>query len=703
MGRPDLIFTFTKVELWRQTQYKRIVYLDADMLSLRAPNELLTLDTKFAAVPDIGWPDCFNSGMMVLNPNMADYYGLLALAERGISFDGADQGLLNTYFKDWDRQSFLYNCTPSGSYQYEPAYRYHRSGISMVHFIGKDKPWTMGRDSKESKEAGGVYGELLGEWWATYDKHYRASVCPPLAQLWLAPTYSLQKVNYYEGDYQQQSKKLQDHVRGEELIWLPASARPQSSSQHIHQPTPQSISQRPPVINLEPPPHDVPSTTEQPLGDQPSPAAQVQKEDFVPTPTVEQRRFSAPHVEWEPTKYALRACLVDHTDHCRAPPPPQSKPEAANFPSTVYDFSGDTKLWEAPTRYPEAPKDMWYQVPEKAPEQEKPKPIFPWETRAPKPTRVFPQRPKAASPPPVPEPEPEVEAESLSTPSMTADATDRSDTSTSTSTMASPDPWSSLTSRTNAWDTMPEIDRYVQALEERRNPRKARTQGLHNTSSHASHGLDSLTSPRADGRRRPSFRLTDFPTKDERPSLPVTPAPIRRPSFWGDDRDETNLPTAEGVPRQEDWVRRFLAYPEPTFPEFATRLLNINGILQFKCQHCGEQNPIAKLEELQRRQSEFLGENKMEEVQDIPARSMPESSNKEAAIEAAVKSMKPKAPKPILKEPHFEMGTSDDNSAPSSTRARSATKGPSFNPITMVGVAASESNKGSPATSPTAA
>jgi len=35
----------------------------------------------------------------------------------------------------------------------------------------------------------------------------------------------------------------------------------------------------------------------------------------------------------------------------------------------------------------------------------------------------------------------------------------------------------------------------------------------------------------------------------------VTPAPIRRPSFWGEERDEEGeLPAAEGVPSQEDWV-----------------------------------------------------------------------------------------------------------------------------------------------------
>jgi glycogenin glucosyltransferase len=173
MDRPDLISTFTKIALWRQTQYSHIVYIDADVVALRAPDELLKMDTNFAAVPDIGWPDCFNSGVLVLKPNMGDYYSLLALAQRGISFDGADQGLLNMHFRNWDRLSFGYNCTPSGNYQYVPAYRHFQSTVSMVHFIGQDKPWFMGRDTKR---ATGVYDELLGRWWASYDRHYRNPV-----------------------------------------------------------------------------------------------------------------------------------------------------------------------------------------------------------------------------------------------------------------------------------------------------------------------------------------------------------------------------------------------------------------------------------------------------------------------------------------------------------------------------------------------
>ena len=188
MHRPDLGSTFTKIALWRQVQFKKLVYIDADVVALRAPDELFDQTSGLAAIPDIGWPDCFNSGVLVLTPNMGDYYSLLALAQRGISFDGADQGLLNIHFPNWHRLSFTYNCTLSGNYQYVPAYRYFQSNISMVHFIGTDKPWKVGRDWEG---ATGVHQELMGRWWAVYDKYYRAHV---RILTWTSEVHVLRKV-----------------------------------------------------------------------------------------------------------------------------------------------------------------------------------------------------------------------------------------------------------------------------------------------------------------------------------------------------------------------------------------------------------------------------------------------------------------------------------------------------------------------------
>lgn len=180
MGRRDLHSAFTKINLWRQTQFRKIVYVDADMVAYRAPDELFALPHAFSAAPDIGWPDIFNTGLMVLTPNMGDYYAMMAMAQRGISFDGADQGLLNMYFKNnFNRLSFTYNVTPSAHYQYVPAYKHFQSSINLVHFIGAEKPWVQGRDTSTGSSP---FDQMVGRWWAVYDRHYRKAVRfpPPL-------------------------------------------------------------------------------------------------------------------------------------------------------------------------------------------------------------------------------------------------------------------------------------------------------------------------------------------------------------------------------------------------------------------------------------------------------------------------------------------------------------------------------------------
>lgn len=172
---------------------------------------------------------------------------------------------------------------------------------------------------------------------------------------------------------------------------------------------------------------------------------------------------------------------------------------------------------------------MYYEVPKEKPKpQEKPRPIFPWEREnyMPKPTRVFADDFPL---PPLPRP--------LSTTIAIEDLP--------TGIMA-PIPF---LPQPNAWDNVQSIDRYVRAVMESQ-ARRSRP------SFHTQVRPDEVTSPGV-GRsvRRESLILTDFPSADDRPSLPVTPAPIRRPTFWGEERDDGgSLPAAEGVPDQADWV-----------------------------------------------------------------------------------------------------------------------------------------------------
>ena len=112
---------------WTLTQYTKCVFLDADTLVIQNCDELFDRE-ELSASPDVGWPDCFNSGVFVFRPNMNTYSELVSLAATTGSFDGGDQGLLNTFFSDWATKdiskhlAFTYNMVASASYSYLPAY-----------------------------------------------------------------------------------------------------------------------------------------------------------------------------------------------------------------------------------------------------------------------------------------------------------------------------------------------------------------------------------------------------------------------------------------------------------------------------------------------------------------------------------------------------------------------------------------------------
>jgi alpha-N-acetylglucosamine transferase len=50
LRRPDLALTLTKINVWQLVQFRKCVYVDADVLALRAPDELFSLDVDFAVL-----------------------------------------------------------------------------------------------------------------------------------------------------------------------------------------------------------------------------------------------------------------------------------------------------------------------------------------------------------------------------------------------------------------------------------------------------------------------------------------------------------------------------------------------------------------------------------------------------------------------------------------------------------------------------
>merc|ERR1711862_437136 len=126
LDRTELGITFTKIRCWTLTQYNKCVFLDADTLVLTNSDELFDRE-EFSAAPDAGWPDCFNSGVFVFRPNLNTFRDLVKHAMTQGSFDGGDQGLLNTFFSSWATKDiskhipFVYNMVATAPYSSLPA------------------------------------------------------------------------------------------------------------------------------------------------------------------------------------------------------------------------------------------------------------------------------------------------------------------------------------------------------------------------------------------------------------------------------------------------------------------------------------------------------------------------------------------------------------------------------------------------------
>lgn len=94
LGRPELSVTFSKIHVFNPFlfPYERVCFLDADVLVLKNIDDCFTYldndETIFTACPDIGWPDCFNTGVFVTKPDNELYESILSASERIGSFDG---------------------------------------------------------------------------------------------------------------------------------------------------------------------------------------------------------------------------------------------------------------------------------------------------------------------------------------------------------------------------------------------------------------------------------------------------------------------------------------------------------------------------------------------------------------------------------------------------------------------------------------
>ncbi|KOG98371.1 glycogenin glucosyltransferase GLG1 [Saccharomyces eubayanus] len=190
LERPELSFALIKARLWELTQYEQVLYLDSDTLPLNKDFlrlfDIMSKQTKLqiGAVADIGWPDMFNSGVMMLIPDADTASVLQNYVIENTSIDGADQGILNQFFnqncctdellkesfpREWVQLSFTYNVTtPNLGYESSPAMNYFKPTIKLIHFIGQHKPWSLWSQTnfvrnEYNTQWNGVYEEFKQE------------------------------------------------------------------------------------------------------------------------------------------------------------------------------------------------------------------------------------------------------------------------------------------------------------------------------------------------------------------------------------------------------------------------------------------------------------------------------------------------------------------------------------------------------------
>ncbi len=156
MGFSTYETVYTKLHLWNQTEFDRLIYLDADTIVVGSLDQLLE-GPDFAASPCFTAPDLFNAGMMVLKPSRERYEDLMEKRATLPSYDGSDQGFLNSYFPDWytgdpsRRLPMKFN-VPRLLRVYRPAWNRLTEDMRVLHYVGRNKPWKINTQDMEKKK-----------------------------------------------------------------------------------------------------------------------------------------------------------------------------------------------------------------------------------------------------------------------------------------------------------------------------------------------------------------------------------------------------------------------------------------------------------------------------------------------------------------------------------------------------------------------
>lgn len=157
------VATYSKLNVFRLDFLSRVVYLDGDTVVRKNIDDLFDGD-DFAAVPDAGLArpsKIFNSGVFAATPSRDLFEQMLEALEELESYDGGDQGFLNSFFSQWRPLPLTYNTT-------KRLYSHHAElfsidDLKVLHYVGV-KPWEPHTHPQRYAELDWVWLEHLQPW-----------------------------------------------------------------------------------------------------------------------------------------------------------------------------------------------------------------------------------------------------------------------------------------------------------------------------------------------------------------------------------------------------------------------------------------------------------------------------------------------------------------------------------------------------------
>jgi alpha-N-acetylglucosamine transferase len=151
---------FTKLRLWELTDYRRVVFVDADAVVLRPIDRLFDYP-EFSAAPNLyeSLADFhrLNSGVFVARPDAATLDAMLARLDAPDAYwRRTDQTFLETVFPDWHGLPWTYNVLQYVWFNLPELW--HWPSLRVLHYQ-YEKPWQADHPKREA------LGPLIDLWY----------------------------------------------------------------------------------------------------------------------------------------------------------------------------------------------------------------------------------------------------------------------------------------------------------------------------------------------------------------------------------------------------------------------------------------------------------------------------------------------------------------------------------------------------------